>query len=77
MCGIAGVLNYASRTPVDPAALLRMCTAMGHRGPDAAGTLVRPQHGLGLGHVRLSIIDVAGGDQPIGNEDGTVLTIFN
>jgi asparagine synthase (glutamine-hydrolysing) len=54
-----------------------MCTAMGHRGPDAAGTLVRPQHGLGLGHVRLSIIDVAGGDQPIGNEDGTVWTIFN
>lgn len=77
MCGISGVLNYARRTPVEPATVQQMCTAMRQRGPDATGGLLRPAHGLGLGHVRLSIIDVAGGDQPISNEDGTVWTIFN
>lgn len=77
MCGISGILNYARHTPVDPTTVERMCAAMSQRGPDATGGLLRPEHGLALGHVRLSIIDVAGGDQPIGNEDGTVWTIFN
>ena len=77
MCGIAGVLNYAQRTPVAPATVSRMCAAMRHRGPDASGQLFRPPFGLGLGSVRLSIIDIGGGDQPIGNEDGTIWTIFN
>ena len=77
MCGIAGIFRYARRTPVEPSVIQRMCAAMSQRGPDATGALYRPQAGLGLGHVRLSIIDVAGGDQPIRNEDGTVWTVFN
>lgn len=77
MCGIAGIFRYARRTPVEPSIIRRMCAAMNHRGPDATGELFRPYAGLGLGHVRLSIIDVAGGDQPIGNETGTVWTVFN
>jgi asparagine synthase (glutamine-hydrolysing) len=54
-----------------------MCDAILHRGPDEAGYLVHPELGLGLGMRRLSIIDLAGGSQPIANEDGTVQVIFN
>ena len=77
MCGIAGILDYARRAPVAPATMAAMRAAMAHRGPDAQGELFRPRWGLGLGHVRLSIIDLAGGDQPLSNEDGTVWTVFN
>ena len=52
-----------------------MCRAMRHRGPDGSGFLERPN--LQLGHVRLSIIDVAGGQQPMSNEDGTIHIVFN
>ena len=52
-----------------------MTTRISHRGPDSAGYYV--DAGLGLGHRRLSIIDLATGDQPIGNEDGSVQVIFN
>lgn len=52
-----------------------MTTTISHRGPDSAGYYV--DAGMGLGHRRLSIIDLATGDQPIGNEDGTVQVIFN
>lgn len=77
MCGIVGVFNYARQTPVDRATIERMRSALRHRGPDADGELLRPQRGLALGHARLSIIDLAGGDQPISNEDGTIWTVFN
>ena len=67
MCGIAGVL-YADRGRVADGELLRaMGDAIAHRGPDAAGYWQAP--GVGLVHRRLSIIDLAGGDQPIANED--------
>jgi asparagine synthase (glutamine-hydrolysing) len=75
MCGIAGILYADRQGPVDPAALKAMADAVAHRGPDAEGFLVEP--GLGLAHRRLSIIDLAGGDQPIGNEDGSVQVVFN
>jgi len=73
MCGIAGVIDFAE--PADAALLERMCAAMEHRGPDARGTLV--DGGVALGSQRLAIIDVAGGDQPIANEDGSIVVVQN
>jgi asparagine synthase (glutamine-hydrolysing) len=75
MCGIAGVLYADPARPVDPAVLKAMGDAIAHRGPDAEGFWTDP--GLGLVHRRLSIIDLSGGDQPIGNEDGSVQVVFN
>src|SRR5689334_8057183 len=75
MCGIAGRFNYDPRHSVDHECLVAMTDAVMHRGPDAAGYYEGP--GIGLGHRRLSIIDLATGDQPLSNEDGTVWTVFN
>src|SRR5438105_3371730 len=75
MCGIAGVLYADPARPVVPSVLRAMGGSIAHRGPDAEGFLVDP--GLGLVHRRLSIIDLSGGDQPIGNEDGSVQVVFN
>src|SRR5438067_4776695 len=74
MCGIAGVIDTRGR-PADAAVLRRMCDRLAHRGPDAEGYHVRGP--AGLGHRRLSIIDLAGGRQPLANEDGTVWVTFN
>jgi asparagine synthase (glutamine-hydrolysing) len=75
MCGIAGIFNRASRRPAQPELLAAMLAAIRHRGPEAAGAYL---HGVvGLGHDRLSIVDLEGGLQPIGNEDGTVWVICN
>ena len=74
MCGIAGVVALTG--PVASRAdLVRMCDAMVHRGPDDAGYLIEGPVALGMR--RLSIIDLAGGHQPIFNEDGTVAVVFN
>ena len=75
MCGIAGRFNYDPLRPVERDVLEAMTDAVAHRGPDAAGYHVGP--GIGLGHRRLSIIDLATGDQPLTNETGTVWTVFN
>jgi asparagine synthase (glutamine-hydrolysing) len=75
MCGIAGRFNYDPRQPVDRRVLANMTDVLAHRGPDASGYHVEP--GVGLGHRRLSIIDLSTGDQPVSNEDGTVWTVFN
>ena len=75
MCGIAGQFNYDPQRPVDTTVLTAMTDAVHHRGPDAAGYFVGA--GVGLGHRRLSIVDLATGDQPLGNEDGLVQVIFN
>jgi asparagine synthase (glutamine-hydrolysing) len=74
MCGIAGIvaLRGAAASQADVA---RMCDAMVHRGPDDAGYLVDGQVALGVR--RLSIIDVAGGHQPIFNEDESVAVVYN
>ena len=75
MCGIAGRFNFDAAHPVDRARLVAMTDAVAHRGPDAGGYYL--DGGIGLGHRRLSIIDLATGDQPIGNEDGSIQVIFN
>ena len=75
MCGIAGRLNYDPLRPVDSGLIAAMTDALTHRGPDAAGYYINGA--IGLGHRRLSIIDLATGDQPLGNEDGSVQVVFN
>jgi asparagine synthase (glutamine-hydrolysing) len=73
MCGIAGKLDLAAG--IDPALLERMCAAMEHRGPDSRG--VWCEGPVGLAVQRLAIIDMAGGDQPMFNEDRTVAVVMN
>ncbi len=75
MCGIAGLVALAGAPPPEVAQIERMCRSIVHRGPDDEGVWV---HGnVGLGMRRLAIIDLAGGQQPVFNEDGTVATVFN
>lgn len=75
MCGIAGIFHPAGGAGVDAALLARMTAALAHRGPDGEGFHVEPH--IGLGHRRLAIIDIAGGHQPMFNEDGSVAIVFN
>jgi asparagine synthase (glutamine-hydrolysing) len=75
MCGICGVHEYRHRRPVDQATLGDMLAVIRHRGPDDEGVLLDGE--VGLGARRLSIIDLAGGRQPIANEDGTVVLACN
>ena len=74
MCGIAGIVNLAG-AQVDVSRLRAMVGAIRHRGPDDAG--VYAAGGVGLGHARLSIIDLAGGAQPMQNRRGTLRITFN
>jgi asparagine synthase (glutamine-hydrolysing) len=73
MCGIAGRVNHSA--PIDRAELFRMTELLAHRGPDDYGYHLRTR--VGLVHRRLSIIDRAGGRQPLANEDETVWIVFN
>jgi asparagine synthase (glutamine-hydrolysing) len=75
MCGIVGILDTRGARPIDRRVLVRMNESQHHRGPDEGGTHVGP--GVGLGHRRLSIIDLATGQQPLYNEDGSVVIVFN
>lgn len=75
MCGITGIYHFANEQAVNEAVLRRMTDVIAHRGPDDDGFYVTGK--VGLGHRRLSIIDVAGGHQPLFNEDGTVAIVFN
>ena len=75
MCGIAGFFDSRERAPVDGALLRCMTDSLIHRGPDASGYFEAP--GVGLGHRRLSIIDLSGGQQPLFNEDGSVVVVYN
>jgi asparagine synthase (glutamine-hydrolysing) len=76
MCGIASIVRKDEQ-PVDVGDLRRMCSAIAHRGPDDAGFAHLDRGRVGLGHVRLSIVDLAGGQQPLYNEDQTVAVICN
>jgi asparagine synthase (glutamine-hydrolysing) len=75
MCGIAGILEFDKDTRASAAALRAMCIAITHRGPDDDGFYTDGTVGIGMR--RLSIVDVAGGHQPISNEDGTLWIVFN
>lgn len=74
MCGIAGIIDFTASAPQE-GILRRMIGLLRHRGPDAFG--IYRDSVAGLAHARLSIIDLAGGDQPIHNEDRSVWIIFN
>jgi asparagine synthase (glutamine-hydrolysing) len=75
MCGIAGIFHHRKERDIDGALLRRMTAILAHRGPDGDGFFCAP--GIGLGHRRLAIVDLAGGDQPMFNEDRSVCVIFN
>jgi asparagine synthase (glutamine-hydrolysing) len=75
MCGFAGYIDLRGERRVDRDVLARMTNTLVHRGPDSSGYFVRGN--VGLGFRRLSIIDLEGGDQPIYNEDGSVVTVCN
>lgn len=74
MCGIAGIFR-PGRAPVDQELLARMTHRLEHRGPDGSGFFSRP--GVGLGHRRLSIIDIEGGAQPMVSDNGNVCLTYN
>jgi asparagine synthase (glutamine-hydrolysing) len=75
MCGICGIFEPDRKSAIDCATLKAMSDVIAHRGPDDDGHHSGP--GIGLGFRRLSIIDLAGGHQPLCNEDGTVWIVFN
>ena len=75
MCGIVGIFDRQGRGNVDRKLLARMNDSQSHRGPDESGLYVKG--GIGLGHRRLSIIDLASGQQPLFNEDGRVVVVYN
>lgn len=79
MCGIAGALSFESSTfAITPDYITRMRDAMTHRGPDGAGLWVSPDGRVGLGHRRLSIIDLSdAAAQPMSNEDGSLWISYN
>jgi asparagine synthase (glutamine-hydrolysing) len=75
MCGVAGIFDVRGRSEIDRVLLRRMTGILAHRGPDGDGFYYAP--GLGLGHRRLAIVDLASGDQPLFNEDGKICVVFN
>jgi len=75
MCGITGVFNFSGGPPVERDVIERMADALAHRGPDDSGFYVEDR--LGFGFKRLSIIDLTSGNQPIYNEDRSIVMICN
>ncbi len=75
MCGICGQFNFQDNYPVDHASIKKMTDSMIHRGPDDEGYFI--DESIGLGFRRLSIIDIAGGHQPMSDAEGTLWIVFN
>src|SRR6202165_232672 len=75
MCGIAGIVGTTPGAEVSPGMVHQMCQTIVHRGPDDEGIYARGPVGLGMR--RLSIIDLAGGHQPIHNEDRSLWVVYN
>lgn len=77
MCGIIGLYNYTTGEPVNKVALEKATSILYHRGPDEFGYYFDDKNGLGFGHRRLSIIDLSTGQQPLYNEDNSIVLICN
>jgi asparagine synthase (glutamine-hydrolysing) len=75
MCGIVGIVDISGKRPISRELVSRMNHTQLHRGPDESGLHFEP--GVGLGHRRLSIIDLSTGQQPLWNEDRSVVVVFN
>lgn len=75
MCGLCGVFHLDSNKNVEHYVIDRMAGTMLHRGPDGGGSYLKGQ--VGLGHRRLKIIDLESGAQPLANEDGSVVVVYN
>ena len=75
MCGVAGIFNLSVQQKIDDSTIQKMVDQLHHRGPDGSGIYI-DEH-IGLGHARLSIIDLAGGKQPIHNENESIWVVFN
>ena len=75
MCGISGIYHFDKEKTVDIKQLKRMTEILRHRGPDGEGIYVKQN--IGLGHRRLSIIDLSTGDQPMFNEDKSIALVLN
>src|SRR5918993_3025962 len=75
VCGFAGYINLRNNPKVELATLQRMTETLVHRGPDSSGYFLADD--VGFGFRRLSIIDPAGGDQPLYNEDGSIVLACN
>jgi asparagine synthase (glutamine-hydrolysing) len=75
MCGITGLFDTRGMRDIDRGVLGRMNDSQKHRGPDESSLHIEP--GLGLGHRRLSVIDIATGQQPLFNEDRSVVIVYN
>ncbi|TRW92071.1 asparagine synthase (glutamine-hydrolyzing) [Candidatus Methylobacter oryzae] len=77
MCGISGIAALSMQTKINETDVYSMLPSLHHRGPDGRGVYIDPNQRVGLGHTRLSIIDLTGGVQPMHNEDRTVWITFN
>ncbi|NUN22766.1 MAG: asparagine synthase (glutamine-hydrolyzing) [Candidatus Jettenia caeni] len=77
MCGIAGIFNYKNTHSLNPSLLRRMCKTIAHRGPDDEGFYMNQRDRLGIGHRRLSIIDLKLGKQPMSNFHESIWIVFN
>jgi asparagine synthase (glutamine-hydrolysing) len=75
MCGIAGIMHDDRNKPIEQDRLARMTSAMSHRGPDGGGSYTA--RGIGLGHRRLAVIDLATGHQPMRSVEGNLTLVFN
>ena len=75
MCGLAGV--YSNKSAVTEQLIKVACETIRHRGPDEEGIWINEAKTCGLCHVRLSIIDLSGGQQPLSNSDGSIQAIVN
>ena len=75
MCGIVGIVDTQGNREISQEILSRMNQTQFHRGPDEGGIHIEP--GIGFGHRRLSIIDLSSGQQPLFNEDHSVVVTYN